>query len=45
MEFEMWLFAIKKLAPTYDVAQLIFEQMTEEAKKELLEEYNEYIAR
>ncbi len=43
MSFEMWLFAIKKFAQSYEVAQLLFENLSEEAKADLRREYEEYI--
>ena len=39
MTFELWLFAEKRLGQTYDVAVTIFEQLPEEEKKRLREEY------
>ena len=43
MSFELWLFAIKKLGQTMDVAKLIYDNMIEEAKAELRKEYDDYI--
>ncbi len=42
MTFEIWLFSIKKLAQTYDMAIRIFEQLSDDAKDELEQEYRDY---
>ena len=39
MDFDLWLFAVKRLAQTYEMAHEIFEQLPEEEKKRLQEEY------
>ncbi len=39
MTFELWLFAIKQLGQTYEMAQKIYEQLPEAEKKRLQEEY------
>ena len=39
MEFELWLFAIKKLAQNYDVAQIIYDNMPQDEKRKLRNEY------
>ena len=44
MNFELWLFAIKRLGQTMDAAQMIYEQLSEEEKDKLKEEYDAYIA-
>ena len=43
MSFEMWLFAIKKLAQSYDMALTIYEQLSDAEKEQLKKEYYEYI--
>ena len=43
MSFEMWLFAIKKLAQSYDMALTIYEQLSDEEKEQLKKEYYEYV--
>ena len=42
MSFEMWLFAVKGFAQTYEMAQLIYAQLPQQEKDELLLEYEEY---
>ncbi len=44
MSFEIWLFAIKKFAQSYDMAMLIYNQLPEDQKKDLQNEYQQYIA-
>lgn len=39
MTFELWLYAVKKLAQTYDAAIMIFTQMSAEDQTELKKEY------
>ena len=39
MEFELWLFAIKQLAQTYEMYQVIYSQMPEAEKEDLRNEY------
>ncbi len=39
MEFELWLFAVKQLAQSYEVCQLIYSQLTQAEKDELRKEY------
>ena len=39
MEFELWLFAVKQLAQSYEMTQVIFSQLTENEKKDLRKEY------
>ncbi|MCR5032587.1 MAG: hypothetical protein K6A92_06980 [Lachnospiraceae bacterium] len=39
MNFELWLFAIKHLGQTPDASKNIFNNMPEEEKKELEQEY------
>ncbi len=41
MTFELWLYAVKKLAQTYDAAVMIFNQMSEERQIELRKEFEE----
>ncbi len=45
MSFEMWLFAVKKFAQTYEMAITIFEQLPEDEKEELRLEYGEYCSK
>ncbi len=42
MSFEIWLFAIKGLAQTYDMTLKIYDQLSEPAKEELKNEYEIY---
>ena len=42
MSFEVWLFTIKRLAQSYDMALLIYNQLSEEQKNEIKKEYDEY---
>ena len=44
MNFELWLFAIKRLGQTMDVAKLIYDGLSEEDKERLKKEYEEYSA-
>ena len=39
MPFKTWLFALKNLGQTMDAAELIYANMSEEAKQELYDEY------
>ena len=39
MEFELWLFAIKNLAQTYEMSQVIFSQLPQAEKDDLRREY------
>ena len=39
MEFELWLFAIKNLAQTYEMSQVIFSQLPDAEKTALRKEY------
>lgn len=39
MPFKTWLFALKNLGQTMDAAELIYANMSDEAKQELLDEY------
>jgi len=41
MTFELWLYAVKKLAQTYHAAVMIFNQMSEERQIELRKEFEE----
>ncbi len=43
MNFELWLFTIKRLAQTMDAAKLIFDGMSPDAQAELRQEYEAYI--
>ena len=42
MNFELWLFAIKRLGQTMDAAKMIFDVMVEEEKEKIRKEYEEY---
>ena len=39
MDFELWLFAVKRLAQTYEMAREIYSQLPEAEKQRLKEEY------
>ena len=39
MEFELWLFAIKQLAQSYEMSQVIYSQLTDAEKEDLHREY------
>ena len=43
MNFELWLFTIKRLAQTMDAAKLIYDGLSPEAQAELQQEYEAYI--
>lgn len=43
MNFELWLFTIKRLAQTMDAAKLIYEGLSPEQQQELQREYEAYI--
>jgi len=43
MGFDLWLFAVKRLAQTFEMAQQIFNQLPEEEKERLLKEYHETV--
>ena len=43
MNFELWLYTIKRLAQTMDAAKLIYDGLNPEMQEELRREYNEYI--
>ena len=43
MEFELWLFAIKQLAQTYEMSQVIFSQLPDAEKADLRKEYDSTI--
>ncbi len=40
MEFELWLFAVKQLAQTYEMSQVIFSQLPDAEKEDLRKEYD-----
>ncbi|MCR5789535.1 MAG: hypothetical protein K6G83_06545 [Lachnospiraceae bacterium] len=44
MEFELWLFAVKNLAQTYEMSQVIFAQLPEAEKKALRAEYEKTVS-
>ena len=39
MEFELWLFAVKNLAQTYEMSQVIYSQLPQGEKDSLKKEY------
>ncbi len=43
MNFELWIFTIKKLAQTMDAAQLIYDGLSDEEKENLHREYEAFI--
>ncbi len=43
MNFELWLFTIKRLAQTMDAAKLIYDGLSPEAQQELRDEYDIYV--
>lgn len=43
MNFELWLFSIKRLAQTMDAAKLIFDGLGPDQQEELRKEYEAYI--
>lgn len=43
MNFELWLFTIKRLAQTMDAAKLIYDGMSPGAQEELRKEYDAYM--
>ena len=42
MSFELWLFAVKRLAQTQDAAQLIYDGLSDADKERLKKEYDEF---
>lgn len=42
MNFELWLFTIKQLGQTMDVAKMIYDGLSEQEKERLKKEYEEY---
>ncbi len=42
MNFELWLFTIKRLGQTMDAAKLIFDGLGEADQEKLRKEYEEY---
>ncbi|MCR4590849.1 MAG: hypothetical protein K5668_08520 [Lachnospiraceae bacterium] len=40
MEFELWLFAVKQLAQSYEMSQVIYSQLTDAEKADLHKEYD-----
>ena len=42
MDFNLWLFVIKRLAQTYDASLIIYQQMSAEGQQELKDEYKQY---
>ena len=43
MNFELWLYVIKRLGQTTDAAKMIYEGLTEEEKEKIRQEYEEYL--
>ena len=43
MTFELWLFTIKRLGQTMDVAKMIFDNLTKEEQDKIRAEYDEYL--
>ena len=43
MNFELWLFAMKRLGQTMDAAKMIFDNLSEEEQEKIRKEYEEYI--
>ena len=43
MSFEVWLFAVKKFAQNYDVAQLIFNNLPDSEKERIRQEYEDTV--
>ena len=43
MEFELWLFAVKQLAQSYEMSQVIYSQLTDAEKADLHKEYESTI--
>ena len=43
MNFELWLFSIKRLAQTMDAAKLIYDGLSKEEQEELKKEYEAYV--
>lgn len=43
MNFELWLYTIKRLAQTMDAAKLIFDGLSPDAQEELRKEYEAYV--
>ena len=44
MNFELWLFTIKRLGQTMDAAKMIFDSFTPEEQEKIRKEYEEYKA-
>lgn len=44
MNFELWLFTIKRLGQTMDAARMIYDGLSDEDKERIKKEYEEYIA-
>ena len=42
MNFELWLFAMKRLGQTMDAAKMIFDNLSEEEQEKIRKEYEEY---
>ncbi len=42
MNFELWLFTVKRLAQTMDAAKLIYKGLSTQEQMELRKEYNDY---
>ena len=42
MNFELWLFTMKRLGQTMDAAKMIFDNLSEEDQERIRKEYEEY---
>lgn len=42
MNFELWLFTIKRLGQTMDAAKMIFDGMSEDEQDKIRKEYEQY---
>ncbi|MBQ9361486.1 MAG: hypothetical protein IJT96_10690 [Lachnospiraceae bacterium] len=42
MNFELWLFTIKRLGQTMDAAKMIFDGMSEDEQEKIRKEYEQY---
>ncbi|MBO4908041.1 MAG: hypothetical protein J5476_02055 [Lachnospiraceae bacterium] len=42
MNFELWLFAIKRMGQTIDAAKMMFERLSEEEQEQVRKEYEAY---
>ncbi len=42
LSFELWIFTTKQLGQTFDSAMEVFNRLSEEEQKKIIEEYNQY---